>query len=87
MLHYLWRRIAEKKGATQAQIPLAWILMQKLWIAPIPDTRKMQRFIKKNVATNSEWTMDDLKVLETTISQITIHGPRYPERVQKLIDR
>ena len=35
--------IAAKKGATKAQLALAWLLAQKPWIAPIPGTTKLHR--------------------------------------------
>src|SRR5258708_36363178 len=40
----LLSRIAERKKATPAQIPLAWLLAQKPWIVPIPGTTKLGRF-------------------------------------------
>ncbi len=35
--------IAKRKKATPAQIALAWLLAQKLWIVPIPGTTKLNR--------------------------------------------
>ncbi len=37
------RRVAERKGATPAQVALAWLLAQKPWIVPIPGTTKLHR--------------------------------------------
>ena len=42
-------RIAERKGATPAQIALAWLLAQKPWIVPIPGTTKLHR-LEENIA-------------------------------------
>ena len=39
----LLARIGEQKGATPAQIALAWLLAQKPWIVPIPGSRKLER--------------------------------------------
>ena len=39
----LLERIAAQKGATPAQIALAWLLAQKPWIVPIPGSRKLER--------------------------------------------
>src|ERR1700723_3688447 len=36
-------RIAGQKGATPAQIALAWLLSQRPWIVPIPGTTKLNR--------------------------------------------
>ncbi|REM04361.1 aldo/keto reductase, partial [Mycobacterium tuberculosis] len=35
--------IAADKGATPAQIALAWLLARKPWIVPIPGTTKLHR--------------------------------------------
>ena len=42
------KAIAERKGATPAQIALAWILTQKPWIVPIPGTTKLHR-LEENI--------------------------------------
>src|SRR5580693_3167484 len=41
--------IAKRKGATSAQIALAWLLAQKPWIVPIPGTTKLHR-LEENIA-------------------------------------
>src|SRR5438477_8368780 len=80
-------RIAERKKATPAQIALAWLLAQKPWIVPIPGTTKVHR-LKENVAAASvELTADDLRDIESAASGITVHGARYPEAAQRLINR
>ena len=43
------RTIAERKGATPAQVALAWLLAQKPWIVPIPGTTKLHR-LEENIA-------------------------------------
>ena len=79
--------IAEKKDAMPAQIALAWLLAQKPWIVPIPGTRKLHRLIENVTAAEVKLTPDDLEELESAASQITIHGARYSEHAQKMIDR
>ena len=44
----LLTRVAERKGATPAQIALAWLLAQKPWIVPIPGTTKLHR-LEENI--------------------------------------
>lgn len=78
--------IAKRKGATPAQIALAWILAQKSWMTPIPGTTKLHRLEENIGAATVELTVDDLKEIETATSKIIIQGNRYPERNQKLID-
>jgi len=77
------RRIAEKKGATPAQIALAWLLAQKPWMVPIPGTTKLARLEENIGAAAIRLTPDDRREIETAASQITIQGARYPEALEK----
>ena len=52
--------IAKRKGATPAQIVLAWLLAQKPWIVPIPGTRKVERLDENIAAAALELTAGDL---------------------------
>jgi len=79
--------IAKRKRATSAQIALAWLLAQKPWIVPIPGTTKHNRLEENIGAAAVELTSDDLGDIETAISGITVHGARYPEQLQRLINR
>src|SRR3954447_5091690 len=53
-------RIAAEKGATPAQIALAWLLARKPWIVPIPRTTKLHRLEENLKAAEVELTSDDL---------------------------
>ena len=77
------RRIADKKRATPAQIALAWLVARKPWIVPIPGTTKLARVEENIGAVSIRLTPDDLREIETAASQITIHGARYPEALEK----
>jgi aryl-alcohol dehydrogenase-like predicted oxidoreductase len=77
-------QVAEQKQATPAQIALAWLLNQKLWIAPIPGTTKLHRLEENIGAVNVELTLDDLSEIESAASKITVQGARLPEAVLKL---
>jgi len=77
------RKIAEKKRATPAQIALAWLLVQKPWIAPIPGTTKLARLGENIGAAAVKLTADDLREIASAASQITIQGARYPEALEK----
>ena len=83
----LLQAIAEKKGATPAQIALAWLLAQKPWIVPIPGTTKLHRMRENMAAAEVNLTAEDLEELESAAAQITIHGARYSENAQKMVDR
>jgi aryl-alcohol dehydrogenase-like predicted oxidoreductase len=79
--------IAQRKSATPAQVALAWLLAQQPWIVPIPGTTKVHR-LKENVAAAAvELTEGDLRDIESAASQITVHGARYSEGSQRLVDR
>jgi aryl-alcohol dehydrogenase-like predicted oxidoreductase len=70
-------RIAAQKGATPAQIALAWLLAQKPWIVPIPGSRKLERLEENIGAATIELTANDLSEIEKAMSQITVIGDRY----------
>jgi aryl-alcohol dehydrogenase-like predicted oxidoreductase len=73
----LLERIAAQKGATPAQIALAWLLAQKTWIVPIPGSRKLERLDENIGAAHIELTPDDLSDIEDAMSKITVVGDRY----------
>jgi len=83
----LLERVAEQKGATPAQIALAWVLAQKPWIVPIPGTTKLHRLDENIAAADVELTYDDLQEIENAAAQITPEGARYAEAQQRTIDR
>lgn len=83
----LLARIGEQKGATPAQIALAWLLAQKSWIVPIPGSRKIERLDENIGAVAVELTPDDLRDIENAVSQITIQGERYPVEHQRMTGR
>jgi aryl-alcohol dehydrogenase-like predicted oxidoreductase len=80
-------RIAARKHATPAQVALAWLLAQKPWIVPIPGTRRVERLEENLAAAALRLTADDLGEIEGAAEQIQVQGARYPEHLQRLIDR
>ncbi len=81
----LLERMAERKGATPAQIALAWILAQRPSFVPIPGTTKPHRLEENIAAADVELSEDDLREIDDT--QITASGARYSEANQRMIDR
>lgn len=76
-------KIANEKKATPAQIALAWLLAQKSWVVPIPGTTKLNR-LKENIgASEIELTSSDLSMIDSALSEIKVHGERYPEELEK----
>jgi aryl-alcohol dehydrogenase-like predicted oxidoreductase len=80
----LLKKIAKRKGATPAQIALAWILAQKPWIVPIPGTTKLHRLEDNIGAAEIELTTDDLREIDEASAKIKVEGARYPENLEKM---
>ena len=80
-------RVAAQKGATPAQIALAWLLAQKPWIVPIPGTTKASRLEENLGAAGVQLTPDDLRAIEVAASKIEVQGARYPEHLEKRTGR
>ena len=81
------KTFAARKQATPAQIALAWLIAQKPWIVPIPGTTKLHRLEENVGALSVHLTPDDLREIDRAAAQIDVQGARYPEHLQRLIDR
>ena len=79
----LLKRIADQKGATPAQVALAWLLAQKPFIVPIPGTTKLHRLEENLGAADVELTADDLREMADAAAKIEVQGARLPEAVLK----
>jgi aryl-alcohol dehydrogenase-like predicted oxidoreductase len=73
----LLERIGAQKGATPAQIALAWLLAQKPWIVPIPGSRKLERLDENIKSVDIELTADDLNEIANAMAQLKVVGDRY----------
>jgi len=73
----LLNRIGSEKGATPAQIALAWLLAQKPWIVPIPGSRRLDRLEENNGAAEIALTAGDLREIDHAMRQIKVVGDRY----------
>jgi aryl-alcohol dehydrogenase-like predicted oxidoreductase len=80
-------QIASQKGATPAQIALAWLLAQRPWIVPIPGTTKLHRLEENIGGAAVSLNADDLHEIETALSHITVQGDRYPAHLQARVGR
>jgi aryl-alcohol dehydrogenase-like predicted oxidoreductase len=76
--------IAARKGATPAQIALAWLLAQKPWIVPIPGTTKAARLEENLGAATIELTPGDLRDIERATAEVALTGNRYPEHLERM---
>jgi aryl-alcohol dehydrogenase-like predicted oxidoreductase len=79
--------IGRQKGATPAQIALAWLLAQKPWIVPIPGTTKLHRLEENLGAAEVELTPEDLAAIERAASEIQVEGNRYPAELEATTGR
>ena len=79
--------VATRRGGTPGQVALAWLLTQHPWIVPIPGTTKLHRLSENNRAVDLHLTADDLADLTAASDRIDLRGDRYPEQMQRWIDR
>ncbi|GAA0553611.1 aldo/keto reductase [Paractinoplanes ferrugineus] len=79
--------IAARKGATLAQIALAWLLAQQPWIVPIPGTRRLERLRENAGAADVTLSGDDLAEIDAATAQVEIQGGRYSEQAESMTNR
>lgn len=72
----LLQRVAAIRGATAAQIALAWLLARKPWIVPIPGTRKQERLTENLGAAAIHLDATELAEIDAAATRIEIHGGR-----------
>ncbi len=78
------RGVADRKGATPAQVALAWLLAQKPWIVPIPGTTKLHRLDENLGSIDLVLTAEDLAEIDAATSKIEVQGERLPKAVLKM---
>jgi len=83
----LVKAVAERKGATPAQVALAWLLAQRPWIVPIPGTTKLHRLAENLGALSVELTGNDLRQIDEAASKLKLEGARLPESALKMTGR
>jgi aryl-alcohol dehydrogenase-like predicted oxidoreductase len=79
--------VARRRQATPGQIALAWLLAQQPWIAPIPGTKRRERLEENTAAADVELGAEDLAEIAAAVAAVDIQGARYPEHLERLIDR
>ena len=80
----LVRAVAACKGATPAQVALAWLLAQKPWIVPIPGTSKLSRVRENLGGAQVKFDAADLQEIEAKVSGMELRGARLPEAALKM---
>ena len=83
----LLRRVGETKGATPAQIALAWLLAQRPYIVPIPGTTKLHRLEENIGAADVELSAADLREIDDAAARIHVEGERYAAAQLAMVGR
>jgi aryl-alcohol dehydrogenase-like predicted oxidoreductase len=83
----LLKRVASEKGATPAQVALAWLLAQRPYIVPIPGTTKLARLEENIGAASLELSDDDLRAIDQGASTIEPEGDRYAPAQMAMVGR
>jgi aryl-alcohol dehydrogenase-like predicted oxidoreductase len=79
--------LAKRKGATTAQLSLAWLLAKKPFIVPIPGTGKVKHLEENIEAANLALTAEDLKEIDRALSEFRVHGGRMNEQQMKVVEQ
>lgn len=79
------KAVADRKGATPAQVALAWLLAQKPWIVPIPGTTKQHRLEENLGAVELQLSEEDVGQIHAEVSKIQVQGDRLPEAAMKMV--
>ena len=77
---------ARRKGATPAQIALAWLLAQEPWIVPIPGTTKIPHLLDNIGADAVKFTPEELREINDALLRTPVQGARLPAMVLSLSD-
>jgi aryl-alcohol dehydrogenase-like predicted oxidoreductase len=81
------RDLSRRKGATPAQVALAWLLHKGDDIVPIPGTKR-RKYLEENVA--AAWlalAAAEIEELDRALAPGKVAGPRYNEQLMATIDR
>ena len=80
--------LAARKDATPGQVALAWLLAQRPWIVPIPGTRRTERVEREHRRRRRRPHRRPTSTRSTrAVRRIDVVGERYPEAMQRIIDR
>lgn len=83
----LLQRTASAKGATAAQIALAWLLAQRPWIVPIPGTTKLARLDENLGAAEVVLNAAEVAEISAAAEKIEVVGARYSGAFQQMSNR
>ena len=75
--------VARRKGATPAQVALAWLLAKKPWIVPLFGTRKVERLDENLGALAVTLSPEEFDEIDRLSAGFEVQGDRYPEEMMK----
>jgi aryl-alcohol dehydrogenase-like predicted oxidoreductase len=79
--------LARTKGATTAQLSLAWLLAQKPFIVPIPGTGKVNHLLENIESTKLVLNASDLKEMDRALAELNVHGGRMNEQQMSVVEQ
>lgn len=79
----LLQRVGQRKGATVAQMALAWLMAKKPWVVPIPGTTKLAHLEEDLGALRVELSAADMKEIEDGYAAIKVQGARTTDDLRK----
>lgn len=80
----LVRTWAQRKNATPAQLALAWLLVQKPWIVPIPGTTRVEHLEENIGAASITFSASEMNELNTAVAAFRVRGERLPPAVMAM---
>ncbi|MBV9842224.1 MAG: aldo/keto reductase [Sphingomonadaceae bacterium] len=83
----LLKTIGDEKGATPAQLALAWLLAREDWIVPIPGTTKLHRLEENLGAVDIVLSAADVARIDRSAAEIPIEGDRYTAEMEAMSGR
>ncbi|TQI81215.1 aryl-alcohol dehydrogenase-like predicted oxidoreductase [Serratia fonticola] len=81
------QEFAMRKGATPAQVALAWLLQQRPYIVPIPGAQQAAHLDDNLPAVDVELTADDLREIDQAFATIEVCGEPLPAVLQEAVQR
>ena len=80
------QRLAQSKGASAAELALAWVLSQGTDIVPIPGTKRRTYLAENLRSINLQLTAEDLKQISDAMPAGVVAGERYPANTMRTVN-
>ena len=81
------KALAAERGASPAQIALAWMMNKHSHVIPIPGTRKAAHLDSNAAAASIRLTAEEVKILDDALPPGAAAGTRYPPGGMKAVNR